>query len=133
MVYFGVGLLPDPDGPFTPGIPNFHTWLVAIVFEILIVIVSNNSASSRKDIYITIGSGALRILLLLSMVTLFIIRQRKVRRYVSGTDSERQYLVEDSAFSRNYGVSAMQEKLAGQPVGWINYFYGFSKLFPYIW
>ncbi|TVY93794.1 ABC transporter, partial [Lachnellula willkommii] len=135
-VFFGSGLLPDPDGPFKPGRPNYHAWLVAVAFEIsLALICSSKTASSSPLRVIASALGGLRILILLLMTAAFLYQERRRLQKDFGTDGERQsFIGNGNGDSLNYGATKPSQSHApGRGRGWLAYFDGFRRLFPYIW
>ncbi|KAH8585421.1 putative ABC heavy metal transporter [Bisporella sp. PMI_857] len=135
-VFFGSGLLPDPDGPFKPGRPNCHAWLVAIAFEISLAIIDNIKAANPSQLWIIASIlGGLRILILLLMTAVFVYHEQRKLWKEFGTDEERESFASNrDGNSPNYGA-AKPPDIQGQARdgGWLAYFDGFRRLFPYIW
>lgn len=134
-VYFGSGLLPDPDGPFAPGVPHFHTWLVAGIFETAILAANQALTKNFSPIVVIDGVlGGLRLLLLLSMIAVFGKQEYwNVWRRRFGTDAEREALLENGNSHSKNGVTNESQKEKASVGDWLDYFHGFKRLFPYIW
>jgi ATP-binding cassette, subfamily B, vacuolar membrane transporter HMT1/ACLQ len=133
FVYFGSGLLPDPDGPFDPGTPHFHAWLIAIVFEIPILVILRKTSSKGGEAHITAGIGGSRIFLFILMTGIFALRNRRYVWQSSVLDVERESLLGNGAASHPYTDLTASREPKSKPVGWVDYLYGFRRLFPYIW
>ncbi|KAI0509095.1 hypothetical protein F5B22DRAFT_618425 [Xylaria bambusicola] len=144
LLYFLTGLLPDPDGPWTPSIPHSIAWGVGILVEAVI-------AAVFKSQYHLIGapSGLLdrlfglamaRIALLLVMVSLVLRREYELRKAEPGTISERRPLLENGHGPTNgYGGTAhtgkpdVKKPRDPSKSNWFDYFAGTRVLFPYLW
>jgi hypothetical protein len=139
LLYFAAGLLPDPDGPFQPETQNWYTWILAIVFEILIIIlaqlISYGVKDSRQIGSAGIALGAFRVATLLVMSMVFILIGNRQQIALPSAADETESLLINGATSSGYGsASAPKPKtLDAQSTGWLDYFVGFRKLFPYIW
>jgi len=77
--------------------------------------------------------GALRAAILILIVAIFQQYERRSFWRISTSDVERQSLISSTTSNSNYGVTSSTLKHGAQRVGWLDYFYGFQRLFPYIW
>jgi ATP-binding cassette, subfamily B, vacuolar membrane transporter HMT1/ACLQ len=139
LLYFAAGLLPDPDGPFEPSRSNFHSWLVAVVYEMSILVLTqfvvfSLNGHGRLEISES-GLGALRIILLLMMSAMFVASDRRQVWTKWNTGFEREGLISGADTAAAYGSvpSSKAAKVDAQATGWLDYFVGFRALFPYIW
>jgi hypothetical protein len=66
------------------------------------------------------------------MAYMFRVQQQAAYPEISVTDVENQDLMEDNT-SGKYGAVTANQKAQASPPGWLDYFYGFRWLFPYIW
>ena len=146
LLYFAAGLLPDPDGPFTPMLPNLHTWTAAIGFEISLLLASNLKSrflDSDSPTFVEVILFTCRLLkacLLIAMCGVFIGWRRRMRKYVDGKDGDCEHLL-----ANGHGVAPSYNgvplppsnkpaiKADAQTTGWLDYLYGFRALFPFIW
>ncbi|KAM0420478.1 hypothetical protein ACHAPT_011772 [Fusarium lateritium] len=147
LLYFLAGLLPDPEGPWSPGSAHCYAWLAGALVETVIAGVFSSeksllrSSSSFLDILIILGLSRAAILIL--MMSSLILREYKLRpSEPSSAQEERQSLLENgNGSSRNYGgiqahtppspAPAKRTQVSG--TGWLDYFAGFRVLFPYLW
>jgi hypothetical protein len=107
--------------------------LVATVFEVLILAVEAPSYEGYDDFgFTSSGLGCLRAAVLVLMAYMFRIQRQAADPGMSVTDVERQGLIRDDT-GRKYGAMVSNEKAQASPPGWLDYFYGFRRLFPYIW
>lgn len=144
LLYFLTGLLPDPDGPWTPTIPHSFAWGVGILVEAVIAAVFKS-----QDHLIGVPLGLLdslfglalaRIALLLVMISLVLRRERELRKTEPATTSERRPLLENGDGPTNgYGgtthAAKPEVKKPRDPSksNWFDYFAGTRVLFPYLW
>ncbi|KAG9230913.1 P-loop containing nucleoside triphosphate hydrolase protein [Amylocarpus encephaloides] len=131
FVYFGSGLLPDPDGPFSPEYPQFHAWMVAISFEILTLVLSGMYTTYDRLATVLAAFSLLRLVLMVTMVGLFA-NQNRARWRLTAFDVEREALLGGDSITE-VNMTCKSPGFKGTPVGWLEYFYGFRRLFPYIW
>ncbi|CAJ2511445.1 Uu.00g070700.m01.CDS01 [Anthostomella pinea] len=144
LFYFLAGLLPDPDGPWTPTVPHCHAWIIGVFLEIVIAAVFE----SQKPVITTppqlldslFGLALVRVAVLGLMIAALIRRQYELRRPIQGSDDERQSLLENGDGPTNgYGgthsnaAKAEVKKRDPQKSGWFDYIAGFRVLFPYLW
>ncbi|OLN85668.1 Heavy metal tolerance protein 2 [Colletotrichum chlorophyti] len=147
LLYFLAGLLPDPEGPWTPTSAHFYAWIVAALFEAVIAAVFS---SEKHFLRIPNGSlevlsvlGVSRIAILIIMGGLLILRDYKLRPPLPKSDpEERQSLLGNGHDAHaNYGGAHPHGQQAHAPsgrrelqgTGWLDYFAGFKVLFPYLW
>lgn len=141
LLYFLAGLLPDPDGPWTPAIPNCFSWVVGVLLE---VVIASVFMSQQHQIHVPLGLldslfglGLARIVILGIMVALLICRDYELKSLKQGSESERQSLLESGSGPNGYGSDNSKQKLKkprdAQSAGWFDYFAGFRVLFPYLW
>ena len=139
FLYFAAGLLPDPEGPFQPERPNWYTWILAIVFEAVIIVLTQVMASrlgglgELESAETALGAFRVATLLVMSIVFALIDYSWRITRF-SAID-EREGLLENSVNGSGYGITATPKPRIrdAQSTGWLDYFVGFSTLFPYIW
>jgi hypothetical protein len=107
--------------------------LVGVVFEISILVVETPSYEGYDAFDFTCsGLGCLRAAVLVLMAYMFRIQRKATDPGTSATDVERQGLIRVDT-STKYGAMVANEKPQVSPPGWLDYFYGFRRLFPYIW
>ncbi|KAI1756857.1 hypothetical protein F4782DRAFT_283393 [Xylaria castorea] len=145
LLYFLAGLLPDPDGPWTPTVPHSFAWGVAVLVEAVIaaVFVSQNQAIDAPLGLLNslFGLAMARIVLFLVMISLVALRESKLRKAESGTTSERRPLLENGDGPTNgYGGTLnsaakpnAQKTRDPSKSNWFDYFAGTRVLFPYLW
>ncbi|KAI1119021.1 hypothetical protein F5Y14DRAFT_396218 [Nemania sp. NC0429] len=142
LIFFLAGLLPDPDGPWTPTISHAFAWGVGILVEAVIAAVFV-SQSEPIDAPLTLldtlfGLAMARIVLLLVMTSLVARREYELRKAEAGTTSERRPLLENGDGPVNgYGGTAAKPTAtkARDPSksNWFDYIAGTRVLFPYLW
>ena len=144
LLYFAAGLLPDPDGHFTPIVPNFHTWIAAISFEVAVLLISGLRPRFSDSNYLAImeavrfSSGILKACILLVMCAVFVRCERRIHSSSKDRDYER-LLTNGHVTGPNYdsvnepSLHKPSIKADAQTTGWLDYLYGFRALFPYIW
>ena len=146
LLYFVAGLLPDPDGPFTPTTCNRWTWFLAAFFEVMLVGLDRPSKIQIEHTmhldYAAIALHVFRITLLISMCALHALSQRpKPTQLVTddayqpllGAESEHQPSIRNGNPKKASATSRTSINQDAQAAGWVDYFVGFSLLFPYIW
>ncbi|KAH8178661.1 ABC transporter domain-containing protein [Sarocladium implicatum] len=147
FLYFLAGLLPDPEGPWTPGISHCCAWIAAILMEILIISVIPHMQPQLRvssDFLRTVSAlGLARVAILVLMIATFVLG--KVRWSVKEADSEpeeRQSLLQNGHGStQNYDgtppkvdiSSGSSQRTQVSGTGWLDYLAGFKILFPYLW
>ncbi|KAI8955655.1 hypothetical protein F4801DRAFT_528515 [Xylaria longipes] len=145
LLYFLAGLLPDPDGPWTPTVSHAFAWAVGILVEAVIAAVF---ASQHRVINAPLellnplfGLAMARIALFLAMISLVVRRESKLREAQPGTTSERRPLLENGDGPTNgYGGTITSAAKPTTPrsrdpskSNWFDYFAGTRVLFPYLW
>ena len=141
LLYFLTGLLPDPDGPWTPTTSHCSAWVVGVLIE---VVIASVFMSKQHQIHVPLGLldslfglSLARIVILGIMVTLLIYQEYELRGARQGLDSERQSLLENGNGINGYGSDRSKQKPKktrdAQSTGWFDYFAGFRVLFPYLW
>lgn len=133
LLYFLAGLLPDPDGPWTPTSSHCHAWIVGALIEGLILALF---MTQRQHIDVPaallntlVGLGIARITTLAFMIAIIIRRHYAVRSSLSSsTPGERQGLLENGQ-----GPPKPTKRRDAQETGWLDYIAGFRVLFPYLW
>ncbi|GJC95856.1 ABC transporter [Colletotrichum higginsianum] len=147
LLYYLAGLLPDPEGPWTPTSAHFYAWIVGALFEAFIAAVfssEKNSFRVANDLLDVLDIlGAARIVVLVAMMVCLILRDYKLKPSQPKSDpEERQSLLGSSSSSngesRNYGGAHPHGAPAHKPpartqvqgTGWLDYFAGFRVLFP---
>lgn len=141
ILYFLAGLLPDPDGPWTPTISHCFAWVVGVFLE---VVIASVLMSQQSQICVSIGLlnsllvlSLARIVLLGIMASLLIYSEYGLKGPKQGSESEGQSLLENGNGSNGYGSDSSKQKPKklrdAQSAGWFDYFAGFRVLFPYLW
>jgi hypothetical protein len=144
LLYYLAGLLPDPEGPWTPGTAHGTAWLTGALLEAVIAAVF---ASEQPSIRVTASFidtlnllAYVRIAVLLLMMATLAVKKFQLRRINRASlPEERQSLLENgNGPSGNYNAvpasapaPAKRTQVAGS--GWLDYFAGFRVLFPYLW
>lgn len=147
LLFFLAGLLPNPDGPWSPTTANCNAWVTGVLLEAVIATVFKTEQRSIKapsrllDILLSLGIA--RIVTLLLMIAFLVRRQYALRSSKSSsTAEERQGLLENGqGHVRGYhgtnghapAFKAPAGKPSNQNKGWLDYFAGFRVLFPYLW
>ncbi|KAJ4328737.1 hypothetical protein N0V84_000739 [Fusarium piperis] len=143
LLYFLAGLLPDPEGPWSPSSAHCYAWLTGALLETVIAgIFSSEKALLRSssiflDILIILGLSRIAVFIL--MMGSLVLREYKLRPpQPKSAPEERQSLLENgNGSSGNYGsvpqsqAPAKRTQVSG--TGWLDYFAGFRVLFPYLW
>ncbi|WYZ39997.1 hypothetical protein EsH8_IV_000338 [Colletotrichum jinshuiense] len=145
LLYFLAGLLPDPEGPWSPSSAHFYAWIVGALFEAVVAAVfssEKNSFRVSNDLLDILNVlGAARIVVLVVMMVALVLREYKLKPSQPKSDpEERQSLLDNGhGASRNYGgahgpaAHAPPKRTQVQGTGWLDYFAGFRVLFPYLW
>ncbi|KAH7322586.1 putative transport protein [Stachybotrys elegans] len=144
LLYFLAGLLPDPEGPWTPGSAHCFAWVTAVLVEALIAAifphVQPRLRVSDNLLEILDGLGYARIAILVLMVAIFLSAEFRLRPSTPKSDpEERQSLLQNgNGSTASYGANghaappaARRTQVSG--TGWLDYFAGFRVLFPYLW
>jgi hypothetical protein len=144
-LFFIASVLPEPDEPFTPDLPNCLTWFAGAAFEITILslrLVSTTSVSVKladKDAG-RLAFGLARLAILFSMTVAFWYSRRQTAE-TKESDAERESLLANgNGSSQEYGAAKPDvlknnsvKVTDAQSSGWLDYLVGFKALFPYIW
>jgi ATP-binding cassette, subfamily B, vacuolar membrane transporter HMT1/ACLQ len=142
LLYFLAGLLPDPDGPWTPTITTHcFAWVVGVLLE---VVIASVFMSQQHQIHVPLGLldslfglSLARIVTLGIMIALLVCREYEFQGPEQGPESERQSLLENGNGPNGYGSDSSKQKPKkprdAQSAGWFDYFAGFRVLFPYLW
>ncbi|KUI53152.1 Heavy metal tolerance protein [Cytospora mali] len=159
LLYFLAGMLPNPDGPWSPTYSHFHAWIAALFMEAVIAAVfmaEKRAIGVSNNLLETLsGLGLARIVTLGVMIALLAFREFKLRSSApTSTPDERQSLLENGqdstpeygtapahAHAHAHGAHAHHPPIkpaSGKPpgvqgTGWLDYFAGFRVLFPYLW
>ncbi|RSL87084.1 hypothetical protein CEP51_002450 [Fusarium floridanum] len=143
LLYFFAGLLPDPEGPWSPSSAHGYAWLAGALLEFVIAGIFSSekallrSSSTFLDILIILGLSRIAIFIL--MMGSLILREYKLRPpQPKSAPEERQSLLENgNGSSSNYGsvppAPAPVKRTQVSGTGWLDYFAGFRVLFPYLW
>lgn len=141
LLFFLAGLLPDPDGPWTPTTSHCFAWVVGVLLEF---VVASVFMSQQHQIHVPLGLldslfglSLARIVILGIMIALLICREYELKGPKQGPESERQSLLENGNSPNGYGSDSYKQKPKkprdAQSAGWFDYFAGFRVLFPYLW
>jgi ATP-binding cassette, subfamily B, vacuolar membrane transporter HMT1/ACLQ len=145
LLYFLTGLLPDPDGPWTPTISHCHAWVFGALLEAVLAVLF---LTEKRSIHlpphllkILSTFSLVRILVFTIMIVLVARRQYELKVVEQGSPSERRPLLEDgdtrdARFGSANGTAAGDKANKArdpQKAGWFDYFAGFQVLFPYLW
>ncbi|KAK0705469.1 ABC transporter [Lasiosphaeris hirsuta] len=136
LLFFLAGLLPDPDGPWSPTVSNCHSWIASALLEAVIAALF---VTERR--YIEVPAGTLNTLVALGLARIFtlgvmiaLVARRHYAlqsRQPSSSAGERQGLLEN-------GQNGQPAPRGGKPrdaqdSSWLDYVAGFRVLFPYLW
>ncbi|TVY82207.1 ABC transporter aclQ [Lachnellula suecica] len=141
LLYFLAGLLPDPDGPWTPTTAHCFSWVAGVFLE---VVIASIFMSQQYQIHVPLGLldslfglSLARVVVLGIMIALLICREYGLKGPKQGSASERQSLLENGNGTNGYGSDNSKQKTKkprdAQSAGWFDYFAGFRVLFPYLW
>ncbi|KAJ8117111.1 hypothetical protein ONZ43_g4288 [Nemania bipapillata] len=144
LLYFLGGLLPDPDGPWTPTVSHATAWGVGVMVEAIIAAVFATQHqvidASPEFLDSLFGLAIARIFLLLVMISLIAYREYQLRKAEAGTAAERRPLLENGNGATNgYGGTASAAKPEAKKTrdpsksNWFDYIAGTRVLFPYLW
>lgn len=148
LLYFLAGLLPDPEGPWSPVAANGHAWVTGVLLEAVIAAVLKTQQPaiglSRDVVDILVSLGLARLVVLLVLISLMALRQYKLRPVESQSAPEEQQSLLGNGHGpvADYGgahphapaIKPASGKPPGvQGTGWLDYFAGFRVLFPYLW
>ncbi|KAK3295399.1 uncharacterized protein B0H64DRAFT_417120 [Chaetomium fimeti] len=135
LLFFLAGLLPNPDGPWSPTASNCHSWIAGAMLEGVIIALFGtqqryiNLQPKLRDALI--GLGIARIATLVVMIGLTVRRHYALRSsLLSSTTGERQGLLENG---NGHAAPGGKKPRDPQSSGWFDYFAGFRVLFPYLW
>jgi ABC-type transport system involved in Fe-S cluster assembly fused permease/ATPase subunit len=135
LLFFLAGLLPNPDGPWSPTASNCHSWIAGAMLEGVIIALFGtqqryiNLQPKLRDALI--GLGIARITTLVVMIGLMVRRHYALRSsLLSSTTGERQGLLENG---NGHAAPGGKKPRDPQSSGWFDYFAGFRVLFPYLW
>ncbi|KAK4459845.1 P-loop containing nucleoside triphosphate hydrolase protein [Cladorrhinum samala] len=132
FLYFVAGLLPNPDGPWSPTVSHCHAWITGVLLEGIIATLfwTERDAIDVPDRLLNalINLALARIAVFVVMIGLVARREYAIRSFLSeSTAGERQGLLE------NGHAAAPAKKRDAQDSGWLDYIAGFRILFPYLW
>ncbi|KAH6849611.1 hypothetical protein B0I37DRAFT_396565 [Chaetomium sp. MPI-CAGE-AT-0009] len=135
LLFFLAGLLPDPDGPWSPTASNCHSWIAGAMLEGLIIALFGTQQRyidmEPKLRDALVGLGIARIATLVVMIGLVLRRHYALRSsLLSSTTGERQGLLENGNGHAAPGGGKPRDP---QSSGWFDYIAGFRVLFPYLW
>lgn len=147
-LFYGVGLLPDPDSSYTMSSAQQLMWLVSLMFEIAFLAAGVRSLPDKQHLRDTVAAlsvsqatfNVLRLLLLFLSLVFYWASSRTKPKERTLNEEETQSLINGS--SQNgaaYGTNGRpKDKVAkkggdAQTGNWINYLLGFKKLFPFLW
>ncbi|KAH6646692.1 ABC transporter [Truncatella angustata] len=143
LLYFLTGLLPDPDGPWTPTIAHGLAWVVGVLMESVIAGVflsEQDHIGLAHDLLDTFaGLGLVRVVLLLILIAVLASRHYQLKPKRTGSSDEHQSLLENGESTSGYGSTPANgakrppKKPDAQSTGWLDYIAGFRVLFPYLW
>lgn len=136
-------MLPDPEGPWTPGSAHCCAWVSGASLEVVIASVFAFEGSvlrvSDQCLELLNILGLIRILAYVLMTVCLVVREYKLRPVVPKSQpEERQSLLENGhGSSEHYGsvpkAKNEQRRTQVAGTGWLEYFAGFRVLFPYLW
>lgn len=109
------------------------------MFEILIIVLTQLISNGAKDsahigsAEITLRGFRVATLLAMSMVYILIGTRRQTTRHSAAEEIES--LLINGVTSSGYGSTSplKPRTLDAQSTGWLDYFVGFTNLFPYVW
>ncbi|PKX88431.1 putative transport protein [Aspergillus novofumigatus IBT 16806] len=123
FLFFAASLLPDPDLPYRPSATNIHTWITAIIFEAVTVVLDCVAAPN----FLAYG----RLALLIAACS---IRHISSRRGLKDPARE-SLLSSDTSEEGRYGTVEASPPKPGdaQSTNWLDYLVGLGVIFPLIW
>lgn len=144
FLYFLAGLLPDPEGPWSPTAAHAWPWATASLTEAVIAAVLCSAQSSMRLPKSFVGTmnglGYARIAVFVLMIATLSVREYNMSNKPKSTPEERQSLLENgNGTSGSYAsieaapVSDKAKRTQVSGMGWFDYFAGFRILFPYLW
>jgi hypothetical protein len=142
VLYYLAGLLPDPEGPWTPAGAHCFAWVVGALVEIVTGAIFTSQQSRLRvpdDFIATLNIlGLARIVILFLMTLLLLAREYRLRPIKpKSVPEERQSLLENgNGSSTSYGsvpAASRAKRTQVSGTGWLDYFAGFRILFPYLW
>lgn len=144
LLYFLAGLLPNPDGPWSPTVAHAIAWVVGILLEAVIATVFLTQQSRIQVPSELLGSlsslGLARGGLLLILTVILVRREHELKPRHNASGEEHQSLLENGESGNTYGSTpptangkAPTKKPDAQSTGWLDYIAGFRILFPYLW
>ena len=139
-----VRIAPDPDGPYTISWSHSSIWILALVYELgLLVLFQNHQNHIRSKVFysVQITLGVARSLILLVLAIAYYVLQRYTTKHQGWECEEREQLMpNDQPLSTEYGSLKPNQQVNVQPrvedaqsLGWMDYFIGFRVLLPYLW
>ncbi|KAH6693590.1 hypothetical protein F5X68DRAFT_45840 [Plectosphaerella plurivora] len=144
LLYFLAGLLPDPEGPWSPGAAHCFAWVTGALAEIAITAIffsSQPALGVSKGFISALNALALtRVFIYFLMVVIIGLREWKLKpTEAASVPEERQSLLENgNGTSSSYGSvpatapdGTKRTQVSG--TGWLEYARGFRVLFPYLW
>lgn len=131
MLFFLVGLLPDPEDAFCPSPSHTYVWIIAAIFEVVIQTLTWDHAQRQIDVTIW-ALGTTRLFTLLGMFTIYHFFLGSPEPNVDETES---LLNSNGLSNTSYGSKSMEDlpETTARKGGWIDYFIGFRLLFPHLW
>lgn len=146
LLYFVVGLLPDPEGPWTPELAHCCAWLVGALSEIVIVVLHSHARKSlrvRAETWDTLNAlSVARISVLSLMITTQSFLYLKTNYLSVTSDLEENQSLLQNGNEPEYGTNNRGTETGSAKVpqrsqvsgtGWLDYIAGFRTLFPYLW
>lgn len=148
LLYYLAGLLPNPDGPWSPDASNCHAWITGLLLEAVIAAVFKTEQRSIAvpprllDVLFSLGMARISVLLVMTGI---LVRRHYALRPSSSTSTgeERQGLLENGrgpagGYNGVDGHAQPTKPVARKPrdaqsSGWFDYIAGFRVLFPYLW
>ncbi|CRK40981.1 hypothetical protein BN1723_015829 [Verticillium longisporum] len=143
LLYFLSGLLPDPEGPWSPGSPHRLAWVVGALSEAVITATlaagQDSLRVSRGFVNSIEGLSLTRIAIIVLMTATLCLRDYRIGPLLlesTTADEQRSLLANgnDNGYASVPNMpsrSAIRTQVSG--TGWLDYFTGFKVLFPYLW
>ncbi|GIK07509.1 hypothetical protein Aspvir_003175 [Aspergillus viridinutans] len=134
FLFFAASLLPDPDLPYRPSAANVHTWITAIIFEAVIVVLdcvaaTNCSIDGLTVLWLVLAYGRLALLIAACSI-------RHIPSPRGLKDPARESLLSsDTSEEGRYGTVEASPPKPGdaQSTNWLDYLVGLGVIFPLIW
>ncbi|KAF1950195.1 hypothetical protein CC80DRAFT_529081 [Byssothecium circinans] len=133
LLYFIVGLLPDPEVSFHPSASHSRAWMIACVFELLLLATLWRTMGQEKPL-VQWSLGITRLLCLFCMCTIF--HWPRASTKANGEETESLLNGSNGPSYRSIPVGAppkFAERDITRKSSWVDYLIGFRLLFPYIW